>query len=273
MKFQILGTAAAEGWPALFCACDTCRRARASGGKDLRSRASLMVNDIIKVDLNADTYHHLVTHGLDFSRIEHILFTHSHNDHFSPGELEYLRDPFAHKRTRPVVDVWCSRDVAELIREAYPDTERLGISVHEVVPFRTVELGDVSVTPIVAYHRAEELCLNWIFGDLDRAVLYASDTGPYREPTWEFLAGVKFDLVISECTGGFLPDMETHLTVNTVRRMREQLDRMGSLNPGCRFVLTHFSHNMGMLHDEFQEKVREDGFLVAYDGIVLETQD
>jgi len=30
---------------------------------------------------------------------------------------------------------------------------------------------------------------------------------------------------------------------------------------------------MGMLHEEFQEKVRGDGFLVAYDGIILETEE
>ena len=31
MKFKYLGTAAAEGWPAMFCSCDACNRARTSG--------------------------------------------------------------------------------------------------------------------------------------------------------------------------------------------------------------------------------------------------
>ena len=38
MKLQYLGTAAAEGWPALFCTCDNCARARAAGGKNIRTR-------------------------------------------------------------------------------------------------------------------------------------------------------------------------------------------------------------------------------------------
>ena len=33
MKIHYLGTAAAEGWPALFCDCENCRRARIEKGK------------------------------------------------------------------------------------------------------------------------------------------------------------------------------------------------------------------------------------------------
>lgn len=33
MEIQYLGTAAAEGLPALFCDCETCRKARNIGGE------------------------------------------------------------------------------------------------------------------------------------------------------------------------------------------------------------------------------------------------
>ncbi len=33
MRLQILGSGAAEGWPAVFCGCTACRRARELGGK------------------------------------------------------------------------------------------------------------------------------------------------------------------------------------------------------------------------------------------------
>ena len=33
MKLQYLGTAAAEGWPALFCQCESCRVSAEKGGK------------------------------------------------------------------------------------------------------------------------------------------------------------------------------------------------------------------------------------------------
>lgn len=45
MKFQYFGTAAAEGWPALFCTCDNCRRAAKAGGRNLRTRSQAAVDD------------------------------------------------------------------------------------------------------------------------------------------------------------------------------------------------------------------------------------
>ncbi|HBJ10614.1 MAG TPA: carbon-phosphorus lyase, partial [Ruminococcaceae bacterium] len=38
MKFQYLGTAAAEGFPGMFCSCDTCEKARKAGGRNIRTR-------------------------------------------------------------------------------------------------------------------------------------------------------------------------------------------------------------------------------------------
>ena len=50
MKIQILGTAAAEGWPALFCNCEACRRAREKGGKNIRTRAGTLIDDQLLID-------------------------------------------------------------------------------------------------------------------------------------------------------------------------------------------------------------------------------
>lgn len=271
MKIQILGTAAAEGWPALFCACETCQRARTAGGKNYRSRASVMINDNIKIDLNPDTYHHMVTHGLDLSRLEHLVFTHSHEDHLTPSELSYLREPFAHNRKKVPLDVWASQDVLNAITAFHQDPEARQMRLHSVKPFETYDLDGVKMTPVIAHHKQDEQCLNWLIGDLDHAVLYASDTGPYKQETLDYLAGVRLDMLISECTGGFMPDMGTHMTVPAVQQLRDQLEKSGSLNDGCTVVLTHFSHNMGLLHEEMEERVRDDGFIVAYDGIILET--
>ena len=44
MKLQFLGTAAAEGFPALFCQCENCKRARELGGRNIRSRSQALVD-------------------------------------------------------------------------------------------------------------------------------------------------------------------------------------------------------------------------------------
>ena len=56
MKLQYLGTAAAEGWPALFCACEACKKAEMLGGKNIRRRSGAILNDRVLIDFNADIF-------------------------------------------------------------------------------------------------------------------------------------------------------------------------------------------------------------------------
>ena len=46
--------------------------------------------------------------------------------------------------------------------------------------------------------------------------------------------------------------------------------RCGALAKGARTILTHFSHNIGMLHDEFESIARPEGIEIAYDGMVVD---
>ena len=55
MQFQYLGTAAAEGWPAVFCRCKYCLEAQRLGGKNIRTRSQAIVNDDLLLDLPPDT--------------------------------------------------------------------------------------------------------------------------------------------------------------------------------------------------------------------------
>ena len=55
MKFKFLGTAAAEGIPGPFCACENCRLAREEGGRSIRGRSQALVDDCLLIDFPADT--------------------------------------------------------------------------------------------------------------------------------------------------------------------------------------------------------------------------
>ena len=57
MRIRLLGTAAAEGWPALFCRCPHCARARAAGGRNVRTRAAANVDGVYQFDFGPDVYH------------------------------------------------------------------------------------------------------------------------------------------------------------------------------------------------------------------------
>lgn len=96
MKLQYFGTAAAEGWPALFCGCDACRRAREAGGRNIRTRSQALIDDKLLIDFPADTYLHMIHYGLNLNYIDSVIVTHAHEDHFYPKELGNRRSGFAH---------------------------------------------------------------------------------------------------------------------------------------------------------------------------------
>ena len=45
MKLKYLGTAAAEGVPALFCTCEVCRKSMELGGKNIRTRSQAIIDN------------------------------------------------------------------------------------------------------------------------------------------------------------------------------------------------------------------------------------
>ena len=91
MRIRVLGSAAAEGWPALFCECEGCRKARANGGKDLRRRTAYLIDDDTLVDIGPDVYSATLEYGIDSSKFRRLLITHSHTDHLTPREMCWRR--------------------------------------------------------------------------------------------------------------------------------------------------------------------------------------
>ena len=116
MKLTYLGTAAAEGWPALFCRCEYCMKALERGGKNLRTRSQAMVNDDLLIDFPADSFSHMQQNGLDFSAVKNLLITHSHMDHFSPSDLHLRSSSFyAHNQTSDSLTLYGNERVMKLL--------------------------------------------------------------------------------------------------------------------------------------------------------------
>lgn len=271
MRIQILGTGAAEAWPAVFCGCETCVRARAAGGPNYRSRASVQIDDIYKIDMGPDTYYQAARFNIDLSALAHIFVTHSHSDHLDIAEMEFMQPPFAHNLKHAPIKVYGNEAVTSAITNHYGEG-KLPIELSTIQPFIPIKAGNLTFTPITAHHDMNELCLNYIVQSDSATVLYASDTGEYDQPTIDFLQSQKhFDLLIIECTQGCLPGPAIgHMSFEAVLRLREKIVSAGAADKDVRTVITHFSHNIGLLHDEFEAIANPHGVEVAYDGIVLE---
>ena len=64
MRITFMGTAASEGLPGAFCQCRDCMEARKLGGRELRSRSQILVNEDLLVDMGPETYWKSVLYGI-----------------------------------------------------------------------------------------------------------------------------------------------------------------------------------------------------------------
>jgi len=271
MRLFFLGTGAAEGVPALFCECALCAAARRLGGRDLRTRTSVLVANAVRIDLPPDALVHSHRYpDLPLSRLRYLLFTHSHDDHFAIRELQYLSPTFSRDRACPM-DIWLSKDCLEQLRPvAARFFEKIPTPLHVVEPYETVKAGPLFVTPILARHKEDEQCFNYLLSETPDgpALLYASDTGWYQEPTWEYLATRSLRAVVMECGNGTIENgYYGHLSISDCLRAKDRLIQCGALARDAPFFLTHLSHAGGLTHAEWIERVAGHNLTIAYDGL------
>lgn len=274
MKIQYLGTAAAEGWPALFCNCNYCAEARKRGGKNLRTRSQALIEDRLLVDFPPDTYLHMLRDGLNLPSIHSILVTHSHQDHFYPLDLTLRSDGFAHGIDGNLT-VYGNDSVATAMSDALSfvgkdmaATNR--VKFQEIQPFETFEVEGCVVTALPALHKREEKCYIYSIEKNGKNLFYANDTGIPPQATLDYLRGRHFDLVSMDCTMQQIPEGTNHMGIRDNIRLREILEKSQCADQCTKYVITHFSHNGGLLHEELEKQVTSLGFQVAYDGLTVE---
>lgn len=279
MKLQYLGTAAAEGWPAIFCQCDLCVKAAALGGKNLRLRSGALVNDRILLDVPPDLYTAKLKLNLDLGNVRNILITHAHMDHFDREALSMFAEPYAHLKNRGKLHLWGSGFTQKVWREYVEDSllKEPGLDAeivfHTVMPFETFEADGVRVTALPAVHSCPE-SLIYVLEQEESKMLYGNDTGLWREEVWQYLSAHKsrpFTLVSLDSTMG-LPDStyNGHMTFAQNMQVRLRMLREGIASDNTIFVCHHFSHNGLLLHEQIEDLMKPKGFLTAYDGLTVE---
>jgi phosphoribosyl 1,2-cyclic phosphate phosphodiesterase len=271
VTFTILGTAAAEGWPALWCPCEACDEARRIGGKNIRRRCAYQLGDRIHVDFGPDSLNQMVQFGLQYHRLEHLLITHSHYDHICPQEIGYRREGFTTLPPDRILNIYGNEEVRQKLGTIGHTLEECRARFVPITPFEAIDLGeDVTATPLAADHADEEGAVIYLFERNGRALLQANDTGWFPEPTWDFLTTKQLDFVVIECTYGPREGGHHHLGASEVIEVRERLLKIGAISPDSRVIATHFSHNGGWLHERLEGFFAPHGIEVAFDGMELD---
>ena len=273
MKIRFLGTAAAEGMPALFCKCDACKKARELGGKNIRTRSQAMVNDTLLIDFPCDTYMHILQNGIDLTHIHHCVITHTHSDHYYPTDMTFVMPGYAElPEDYKGLHIYGSSAIAEEMEKIQKKTG--GLTDYCCLPvFEPCVIDEFVITPLKACHGATDPYI-YIIDDGTRRMLYANDTDIFPEETWDYLVSTKqrLDMVSMDCTGGAYEELsyQGHMCVGRNIKCRDRLLETGICDENTVFVLNHFSHNgLHTLHEDFSKIAEEYGFISTYDGMEL----
>ena len=277
MKLTYLGTAAAEGWPAVYCNCEYCKKARALGGKNLRTRSQSLVNGDLLLDFPADTYAHALKNSLDLSAAKYCFVTHSHIDHFLPTDVLFrFESCYAHGMTEPSFTFYGNEAVMKrfdhFVKDINEEWNGQPVDFRLIKAFEPVYAGDYEVTPLKAYHAAGENAFVYLIKQNGKTLLYLHDTGILPEESLRYLAetGVCADLISYDCTYVALPGEGGHLGLDTAQILRNMLAQKGVSAERTVSVINHFSHNGKLVHDELAPLAEKLGFITAYDGLTLE---
>lgn len=283
MKVHFIGSGAAPSMPVPFCICDSCSLARERGGKNLRRRSSLLVDNEILLDLGPDTATGGMEQGIALDAVRMCLLTHPHDDHIDPEFLisrhsewgtlfrEELRLG-ASRKTLEQIDLLCSR------RCSYgtifdPDVQTaLRLRVEELSAYSTFEYRNYRITPYPANHAPGYDAFLYSIEEGQRAVFYGTDTSTISESVWNHMeeSGVRYDLMILDHTYGIGFESSDHLCAAAVEEYASILRDRRILKSTGTVYATHLSHEGIREHGELDRYAAARGYRIAYDGLTVQ---
>jgi phosphoribosyl 1,2-cyclic phosphate phosphodiesterase len=275
-----LGTAAANAFPEAFCRCENCQQARALGGRSLRKRSSVLINDDLLIDLGPDVMTASNLHGRPLCNVRYCLQTHAHADHLdtshflsrSPGygvidapRLHFYASPGTLRLAAQLLE----RDCAPLSFLDPEIGEQLNLEIHQIEALQSFAAGPYQVTAFPANHDPTVDPLLYAVESQGHSIFYGLDTATLPEETWRGFhkRRLRFDVVILDHTYG--PDepggdhLSAHQFIEHVARMREE----SLLAAQARIFATHIAHEGNPAHPELVDFATRHGYEVAYDGL------
>lgn len=280
---QFLGTGAAEGTPAPFCKCPNCENARRVGGKEQRLRTCFRLTDSIMIDLGADAVVQARTYG-DFSKVNHVLVTHTHEDHLNMHMLmeslwsQEYRDTLHYYFTDKafqIVENW--RNSPWVLKGMVREFEEKGcVAFHKLEYGQKIEIEGIGFTPYRGNHKGnmgEDSAMYLIELPDDRKLFYGLDSSIYYPDTIQALKEHRVDIYISENTMGTYdgPVHPSHMRLKDVKELADTLYEQGTLGDESILYLTHINHHS--THKQNEEAVEKLKFpvrtIVTYDGMSI----
>ena len=259
LRVTLLGTGTSHGVPMIGCACAVCR---SSDPRDRRTRPSILIEPggesavrHILVDTSTDLRAQALAHGV--SRVDAILFTHSHADHVL-GLDEVRRFNVLQGGAIPCfADASTLEDLRRMFAYVFHPPDEKGGGLPQLSLFRiggVFMLGGLEIVPVPLLHGRRP-----ILGFRVGSFAYLTDCSRIPDESWPLLAGVR-TLVLDALRDRPHP---THFSV------AEALEVVARLGP-ARTYFTHICHDLP--HAATCARL-PGGVELAYDGLVLTIGD
>lgn len=284
MRFIFLGTSAGEQYPAFWCRCENCRKARDKGGKNIRKSSCAWISPDCLIDFPPEIFMQAARFNIPIIETNFFLITHSHEDHFFPYLLAWrkmssniklppdkssLGPRFSALKTLQIFgnNTVCTKTKKYLNK----DLNEYAIKINRAVPFQKFELGKMKIIPILANHPdGEEKGLNYIIQKDGKTIFYGLDTGWFLPESEIYLKKCKFDLVVLEGTFGYAGECgNEHFNFKKLLAAHQLFEKGKLLKKNACFLVSHLSPHFSPPHDEIAPIMRRKGIIVAYDGMEI----
>ncbi len=279
MKVTYYGTSAGGGIPEIFCSCPLCEYARSHRGRDIRTRSQAVIDGVLSLDYPVDILMHTIHGGLDMRKINHVLITHSHHDHFLPDDVlsrhQGMTAPvnfYAGKRSGARLAANVAAQEAAFASGKRIRTSDFTVRVHELTDYTPISILDYEVIPLPANHARELDAMIYLIRRGGKAMLWAHDTGPLFPEVADYIkhSGTVFDFVSLDCTLGRGKRITgAHMDIDQCAQTMALLRENGNADERTVAVISHMGHLVELTHEELSAQAAELGLQVAYDGMTV----
>ncbi len=276
MKIKYLGTAAAEGIPAIFCECENCKRAKLLGGKNIRTRSQAIIDNKILIDFPPETYMHYLKYNIPLNEIKTCIITHSHEDHLYADEILNRKNGFSHIADKTPLTLYAGKSGYKMIKNVIekfgiPETDAIA---KEITAFESFSAEGYTILPVKASHDPSTSPLLFVIEKDGKSLFYSHDSSEYCGETFKCLKGLAspIDVVSLDCTEACNNATYTgHLSLERCIKLREKMLKEKIVTDNTVFILNHFSHNgKNSCYTDFVGIAAENGFATSYDGMEFE---
>ncbi len=255
MKLKVLGCGTSTGVPVPGCPCAVCT---SGDPKNVRLRTSSIIttndNRTILIDAGIDLRAQALKHGI--TRVDSVLFTHSHSDHIL-GVDDLRCFNFIQKKPIPCfgVDKTLS-EIQRIFTYLFSETDYEGglladLTMQRIEHYKPFVAENVEVTPFLLMHGKMPVT-GYRFGDF----VYATDCKTIPEESKSVMKGARCLLL----DGLRYREHKTHLTIDEAVEIAHELNAEQT-------YLIHMSHDIDY---HLANKKLPSNIQIAFDGLEID---